>query len=719
MIDVPVLTGMAERDTVPTPLNELAAFKKATDVSVFIVPRMAHMHNFASTRKLLWERLDGWSRMVARENSWNRADKCNFVRRSACYAATTSGKAQLWHRSAITSNTSFSIRRTSLCLPRRSISLPDPKAAIPFPWQTKFRGKLNRIAYAGTYNCDRVSNYNAKMQDISFPAVSAYHVEEFSDNERVALRPYFTNLDGPVFALTNLPEVVKGALFARYSRSPKSLRRLFLDEFVSNPEIGIRLIATTLPDQPSLVRVQQAESLYRRVFSDYGDDSVAQLGGAHLACEQSSNLLTKVLEWGRLGAYLEQSTRYIRYDQRLGSRWRYYVPPEVESSELRTEFHLVMDRLFSTYSDLASRLTTYFESIYPKGKDSEGVWRATLRAKACDVARGLLPVATMSNVGIYANGQAFESLILRMRSLPLLEAKSYADKMLKELRHVIPAFLARIDVPEKGLAATQYLKNIRESMESLLPHSADSLNECGNAEFSVDLLDWDRDGEEKIIADALYSTSVYSSAELRSIVVGMSTAERNAVLNAYVGNRRDRRHKPGRAFEAANYKFEVVCDYANFRDLQRHRMLTIDWQRITPNLGFSMPGIVADMGAEGAWMEAVNAANELYGQLNRTLGPDVAQYVLPFSTRMRFYIRMNAREAMHFIELRTGKGGHTQYRQVCQRMLELIRDKAGHRFVADAMKFADMVPDYELARLDGERRAERKRLDAMSDDLKA
>src|SRR6202047_3852051 len=135
--------------------------------------------------------------------------------------------------------------------------------------------------------------------------------EEWTDDEAEILRRYVTNLEGPVFALVNLPEVVKGALFARYSRSSKSLRRLFLDEFVGDLDI------TGDTSLDATVGLRRAEALYARVFGDYGDDSVAQLGGVHLACEQASNVLTKVLEWGRLMSYLEQSTRYIDYDARL------------------------------------------------------------------------------------------------------------------------------------------------------------------------------------------------------------------------------------------------------------------------------------------------------------------------------------------------------------------------------------------------------------------
>src|SRR6476660_6242159 len=254
-----------------------------------------------------------------------------------------------------------------------------------------------------------------------------YVAEEFNDDEAEVLRRYVTNLDQPVFALVNLPEVVKGALFARYSRSAKSLRRLFLDEFVGELDISgdISIDATVGP--------RRAEELYDKVFFEYGDDSVAQLGGVHLACEQASNLLTKVLEWGRLMAYLEQSTRYIAYDARIGGRYRYYRDPDVGMSNLGTRYVGDMDRMFDCYGDLLAPMQDFFREQFPKGDDdSDFVYRQAIRAKAFDSLRVLLPAASLSNVGIFGTGQASESLLIRMRSHPLPEARAYADLVLAE-----------------------------------------------------------------------------------------------------------------------------------------------------------------------------------------------------------------------------------------------------------------------------------------------
>ena len=268
--------------------------------------------------------------------------------------------------------------------------------------------------------------------------MTLYVSESFTAEEEDILRRYFTNLDGPVFALVNLPEVVKGALFARYSRSAKSLRRLFLDEFIGELDVaGDQTVDAT-------VGLQRAEDLYEKVFFEYGDDSVAQLGGVHLACEQASNLLTKILEWGRLASYLEQSTRYIAYDARLGGRYRYYRDPAILSSPFGTRYVGDLDRLFDTYAQLVDAVQDHVRAVVPKqAGDSDFVYRQATRAKALDAVRGVLPAASTSNVGIYGSGQAFESLLLRLRTHPLPEARTYGELMLHELRKVIPSFLRR------------------------------------------------------------------------------------------------------------------------------------------------------------------------------------------------------------------------------------------------------------------------------------
>ena len=264
-----------------------------------------------------------------------------------------------------------------------------------------------------------------------------YVAEEFTDAEVAVLRRYFTNLEGPVFALVNLPEVVKGALFARYSRSSKSLRRLFLDEFVGDLDLtGDASIDAT-------VGLDRADELYQRIFYEYGDDSVAQLGGVHLACEQASNVLTKVLERGRLMSYLEQSTRYLGYDRRLANgHYRFYRDHDVLESRFGARYVGEMDRMFDTYAELLPVLTEWLAKKYPKTlEDTDFVYRQAIRAKALDAVRGLLPASALSNLGIYASGQAYEALLLRMRAHPLPEVREYAQLMLDELDEGHPVVL--------------------------------------------------------------------------------------------------------------------------------------------------------------------------------------------------------------------------------------------------------------------------------------
>ncbi|HEU5112175.1 MAG TPA: FAD-dependent thymidylate synthase [Acidimicrobiia bacterium] len=534
--------------------------------------------------------------------------------------------------------------------------------------------------------------------------MAPYHQEEFTTDEQAVLRRFFTNLDLPVFGLINLPEVVKGALFARYSRSAKSLRRLFLDEFVADPESGIGTMAQGLDEDP-LVSTRKAEQLYQRVFFDYGDDSVAQLGGAHLACEQASNLLTKVLEWGRLAAYLEQSTRYIRYDARLGDRYRYHVPTEISESRHAARFLTHMERVFDTYSSMVAQMMTHFEEEHPRGEDdSTMVWNATIRAKACDTVRGLLPVSTLSNVGIYGTGQAYEMSLVRMRANPLREVQEYGEMMLGELRKIIPSFLTRVDLDDRGVRWARYLEDVRSDLEQ----RANDLPFPSDLGPSVTLVDWDPEAEVKVTAAALYAVSELPDAELLRIARSMTQSERAGVIGSLVGDRANRRHKPGRAMERTTYRFDVTCDIGAFRDLQRHRLMTLEWQRYTTRLGYDLPGKVEELGLTDEWDRIMAQSLTFYEELRKDLGPDVAQYVVPFAFNVRFVMEMNPRQAFHLIELRSQAAGHPAYRRVAHEMHRSIRDVAGHHLIADAMSFVD-YSDVDLERLESERQSERRR----------
>lgn len=531
--------------------------------------------------------------------------------------------------------------------------------------------------------------------------MTVYVAEDFSPEEADVLRRYFTNLDEPVFALVNLPEVVKGALFARYSRTTKSLRRLFLDEFVGDLDVsGDAGIDAT-------VGLRRAEELYDKVFFDYGDDSVAQLGGVHLACEQASNLLTKVLEWGRLASYLEQSTRYIAYDARLGGRYRYYRDPDVLSSPLGTRYVGDMDRLFDAYAELVPVLVDHLREAIPKrSEDSDFAYRTAVRAKAYDSLRGILPAAAVSNVGIYASGQAFEQLLLRMRAHPLPEARHYSDLMLTELRKVIPSFLRRVDLADRGGAWTAYLADAREATEAVAARLFGE--ERPGTEADVRLVDFDPDGEDKVLAAIAYPATNLPEHQLLERVRRLGTEDRIALMTAYVGERANRRHRPGRAFERTDYRFDVLSDYGAFRDLQRHRMCTIEWQRLTCDHGYERPPAVDAAGATAAFDAAMERSAALHDAMLPSF-PDQAAYAVAMAYRVRYVMQMNAREAMHVLELRSTPQGHPAYRRVAQEMHRLIAEQAGHRAIAAAMVHVNHGST-DLERLEAEERALARRL---------
>jgi thymidylate synthase ThyX len=522
-----------------------------------------------------------------------------------------------------------------------------------------------------------------------------YPVEQFSPEEKALLAPHFTNLDRPVFALVNLPETVKGALFARYSRYSGTVRRLYLEEFAADAPSGGR----PFDDEEGA----RAAGLYERVFVGYGDDSIAQVGGAHVACEWVSNIVTKLLQRGRLAAYLEQSTRYIPYDQPLPEGgYRFY-----RDERLGPEFVAAMDELFAIYSSSLTALESWAAERWPRGDDEpEGAWRRSIRAKALDLLRGLLPAATLSHVGIYASGQAYEQLILRLMASPLPEARAYGGMILAELQRVMPSFVSRVERPERGGEWISFLERRREQTESWVARlGLDRRGESDDAP-SVELIHVDG-GEEDLLASCLFEAAAAPETEILSRIDVLDREERAALLAAMVGERANRRHRPGRGFEALRYRFEIVSDYGAFRDLQRHRMLTCQWQRLGPDLGAGVPDEVREAGMGGEFERGLEVSRREYERLVEAGLPELAPYALSLAYRIRYTLDLNAREAMHLIELRSGREGHPTYRAVAHAMHERIA--AIHPGVAAAMSHVDSSVEPRLERMMSEIRTHRKR----------
>ncbi len=520
-------------------------------------------------------------------------------------------------------------------------------------------------------------------------------MEDFTPAERARLAPHFSNVDGPVFALVGLPETVKAAMFARYSRYPGTLRRLFLDEFADSLPEGT-LAGTD-------VEGSRASELFERVFVGYGDDSVAQLGGAHIACEWVSNVLTKVLQRPRLAGYLEQSTRYIAYDAPMpGGGYRYY-----RDESLGPEYAASMDFLFDTYSESLPRVSAWVDSTFPATpNESEAVRRRAVKAKALDLLRGLLPAASLSHMGIYASGQAYEQLILHLLAHPLPEARLCGERMLEAVKAVMPSFVARVERCGRGDVWIDHLSERRAAERRWTSQLGLDRDVDADERSSVRLMHIDGD-EERLLAALLFEAADVSEDRVLEVVHGLDEKARAQMLTDLVGERSNRRHRPGRGFEALRYRFEIVSDYGAFRDLQRHRMLTVQWQALTPYLGAEVPEEVAQAGCGDDYERALDRSRAEYERLRDAGMAEAAPYALCLGYRIRYVLDLNAREAMHLCELRSAREGHAGYRAVAQAMHTAIAEH--HPAVAAAMKHVDHTTEPRLERILAEIRGESRR----------
>jgi len=527
-------------------------------------------------------------------------------------------------------------------------------------------------------------------------------METFTEEERAILAPFVSDLDKPIFVLMNLPEVVKGALFSRYSRSSKSLRRVLLDEFMRSDELDLRgLMEGMKKEDPQVIATGKAEEFYDRVLVGYGDDSVAELAGAHIAIEDVSILATKVLEDARIGlSPLEKSTRYVYFDKRReDGSWPYLIDRDIEDAGLGDAYRASCDKSFETYAALIPKVSAYVMEREPKGDDvSDRAYKATIRAKTCDILRGLLPASTLTNMGFFGDGRAYEYLLTRLYADDISEMKGIAASMQAELAKVIPSFVKRAD-NRHGLEMQGFYRRVREDMDAI---AAGKAAEPGREE--VALIEYDEDAEEKVFAYALYPHLQMPLAKIKEMARGMGQEERKAVIDAYVSKRANRRQKPGRAFEHASYTFDICSNFGGYRDLHRHRILTQQRQRLTTGNGYKLPIELVEAGYEAEFKDAMEGASAAFEEIASKL-PRQAQYVVPLAYNIRWYMRLNLREAYHMLELRSAMQGHPDYRHVAQRMQKEIARV--HPALASGMVFMDMK-EYGLERLEAEKRIDRK-----------
>ncbi len=521
-----------------------------------------------------------------------------------------------------------------------------------------------------------------------------YFKENLTDREKETIKPYFSSVERNVFVLTNLPEVIKGTLFSRYSRSDKGARRLLLDEFIPNKDVAAAMgNATNHEDQ--ILAINRAEDFYQRILVGYGDDSVAELAGVHIACENISSIAGDLLTDSRIGiSPLEKSARYILFDKQVNGRYLWYRDPKIMASKHARLYEETMDLIFSSYAKWLPIVQEHVKKVTPKDPEAtDRAYESATRAKACDILKNLLPGGRLTNVGLYGNGRAFEYLLTKIYSSNLEEGRQLAKEMHEELAKVIPAFVKRSQ-------ASEYITGTKETMGQ---YSGQFHKEVAEETPYIRLIDYDKDGEAKVLTMMLFPYSNMTALEISSKVANMALEGKKKLVKDYLSKRRNRRDKPGRALENIYYTFELCANYAIYRDLHRHRQLSQERQQLTANLGFDTPPELAEIGLESDYNEVMKKAKQAYGEISKDF-PSEAQYVVPRGFRMRWYMKMNLREAHHLTELRSIKQGHPDYRKIAQQMRNLIAEK--HPALVEYM-MVDMN-EYALPRIESEKRIDQK-----------
>ena len=537
--------------------------------------------------------------------------------------------------------------------------------------------------------------------------------DDFSDQDRSILRSHFSNTDRAVFAIITPRQVDRGALMSRYSRSDKTMRRIFLDEFMKDPKRG--------------------EEFYKRILLEYGDDSVAELGEAQIAIEWISNIAAKKIEDRRIGlSYLEKSSRYVAFDQKVDGKYKYHIEERIMASPYADEYLQACDHAFDVYSNNIQptqkfisekepidqflffdsnlkRETTYGNLKSDKDIESaKRIYKSVIKAKSLDILRGLLPASTLTNLGITGNGRAFEYLLSTLYASSLRETKKLADQMYHELNLIIPAFVGRAN-DKHGKTLQSYFENTRTAIYNIAQNHIKNIKQQENLQY-VKLLYFENnfEAEVKVVSAILYEHAQGQSLEaITQYTRSMTPQERHKIIQEYTKFRTNRRHRPGRAFEMTEYTFELFTNFGMFRDMHRHRILTLERQLLSTRHGYDIPSEVIELGIVKDYRDCMYKSNEAYKNISKNM-PNEAQYVVNFAYRYPYFIRLNLREACHLIELRTVPQGHSDYRNICQKMFEQI--KHIHPVFADGMKFVDLKT-YNLERLNAEKDSEKKKME--------
>jgi len=538
---------------------------------------------------------------------------------------------------------------------------------------------------------------------------SIHVLSEFSSKEKKILLEHFSNTDKKVFAIITPRQVDRGALMSRYSRTNKSMRRIFLDEFLKNKNRG--------------------EEFYNRVLLEYGDDSVAELGEAQIGIEDLSNIAVKKIEDRRIGlSYLEKSSRYVAWNKKEKGKYRFYRDHEILKSRFADMYEETCNFSFDVYSKNIEPMINYVREKYPiekysfkdstDGKEklfsklkNEGdvksanmIYKGSTKAKALDILRGLLPASTLTNVGITGNGRAFEYLLTVLGSSELQEEKDLATKIKKELDTTIKSFVRRAD-DKYGKAFQKYLRDIKNKSKSI---AVKEIKPKPTKGIITNLVDYESEKTaiDKIITSIMYEQSPSTSYQnILQQIKKFPKQKKIKIINEFIKLRTNRRHRPSRAFENIYYTFDLCNNFGMFRDFHRHRTLTLERQLLTTDHGYNISNEIKILGIEKDFKDCMNKTKETFEKI-RKMYPEQGQYVVNFAYNYPYFMKFNLREACHLIELRTVPQGHADYRRVAQQMFKRINNV--HPNLSKIIKFVDLK-EYDLERFESEKRTEEKR----------
>ena len=535
--------------------------------------------------------------------------------------------------------------------------------------------------------------------------------DNFTDEEKSILKSHFSNSDRAVFAITTPRQVDRGALMSRYSRTDKTMRRIFLNEFANNSKRG--------------------EEFYQKILLEYGDDSVAELGEAQVAVEWISNIAAKKIEDHRIGlSYLEKSSRYVAYDRKVNGRYKYHREEKVMTSPYADQYIQTCDYAFDTYSKNIQPMQKFIKEIKPiedflffdslskqevlfgnlnSSTDIESarrVYESTIKAKTLDVLRSILPASTLTNLGITGNGRAFEYLLSTMFASDLAEIKLLAGQLYAELDIIIPAFIKRAN-DKYGQSLQRYIIDTKKAISVIAQQSLTGI-EIDSSPQNVKLLNYEDnfEAEVKVASAILYDSAVGHSLEkIIHYIKSAPEHERHKVIQTFTKFRNNRRQRPGRAFEMTQYTFGLFTNFGMFRDLHRHRILTMERQLLSTKHGYDIPPEIYGLDILKDFKDCMYKSHEIYEMIVKKM-PEEAQYVVNFAYKYPYFMQINLREACHMIELRTIPQGHPDYRTVCQEMFRQIKEV--HPILASGIKFVDLNT-YELERFGAEKNTDKKK----------